>query len=71
MNERPDIVSAIDAYMAKQIKLWTVKANRASQIGDPCLRKLVYYRLYPELQELPGVDQAALPQVVPQWLVRQ
>ena len=54
--ERPDIVTAIDVYMAKQIKLWATKSNRASQIGDPCIRKLVYYRLYPDLQELPSVD---------------
>jgi len=54
--ERPDIVGVLDNYVQKQIKVWTAKSNRASQIGDPCIRKLVYYRLYPELQELYDVS---------------
>jgi hypothetical protein len=52
----PDIVDILDNYMASQINVWAAKSNRASQIGDPCIRKLVYYRLYPELQKLHDID---------------
>lgn len=56
MTNRPDLIQILDNYMQSKIRLWTAKSNRASQIGDPCLRKLVYYRLYPELQELHDVS---------------
>jgi len=54
--EKPDLVSALDALRQSEITVWASKSNRASQIGDPCIRKLVYYRLYPEKQELHTVD---------------
>lgn len=53
---KPNIVLMLDNYMVSKIKIWAAKSNRASQIGDPCIRKLVYYRLYPELQELHDVN---------------
>ncbi len=39
-----DIVQAITEVKAKKIKLWPVNSNRASEMGHPCERYLVYLR---------------------------
>lgn len=56
MKERPDIIGMLNKYVGSQIKIWSAKSNRASQIGDSCIRKLTYYRIYPELQQLHTID---------------
>lgn len=42
--EFPDIPSVMDEHKQSKISVWPVRSNRASAMGDPCLRKLVYYR---------------------------
>ena len=42
--EFPDIPAIMDQHKQSKITVWPVRSNRASQIGDECLRKLVYYR---------------------------
>jgi CRISPR/Cas system-associated exonuclease Cas4 (RecB family) len=39
-----DVVQAINESKAKKIKLWPVNSNRASEMGHPCERYLVYLR---------------------------
>lgn len=39
-----DIIARIDEYMASKIKLYPCYANRASSLGDDCIRRLVYMR---------------------------
>ena len=40
-----DIVKDVEQYVEKQTKVYPCHANRASSIGHPCTRKLVYDRL--------------------------
>lgn len=40
----PDVATAIDAVMTRRITVYPCHANRASAIGDDCLRRLVYER---------------------------
>lgn len=53
--EFPNIIEKIDALRESEIRISVTHTNRASEIGDPCLRKLVYYRLHPEKQEPPSL----------------
>ena len=39
-----------------RIKIYPCHSNRASQLADPCLRKLVYYRTHWQKSELHDVD---------------
>ncbi|NQY73791.1 MAG: hypothetical protein HRT90_03415 [Candidatus Margulisbacteria bacterium] len=42
--EFPNVPALMDDHKGSKIEIWPVKSNRASQMGDSCLRKLVYYR---------------------------
>jgi CRISPR/Cas system-associated exonuclease Cas4 (RecB family) len=42
--EFPNIPTVMDEHKFSKIDVWPVRSNRASQMGDSCLRKLVYYR---------------------------
>lgn len=42
--EFPNIPGIMDEHKKSKIEIWPVRSNRASQMGDSCLRKLVYYR---------------------------
>ena len=44
MNEKKSIVESVDALVESEIKILPCYTNRASSLGDSCLRKLVYYR---------------------------
>jgi CRISPR/Cas system-associated exonuclease Cas4 (RecB family) len=39
-----DLIAAVDAAKQKRIVIWPIRTNRASNMGDPCLRRLVYER---------------------------
>ena len=40
----PDLPKAVSSYLVEHWKRWPVRANRASQLGHPCLRFLTYKR---------------------------
>jgi len=56
----PDILGDMETFAMSQAETWPVRTNRASQIDDPCLRRLVYYRLDWEKQ---GSIPASLQQI--------
>lgn len=54
---RPNLVSAIYDLHAKGIRLSPCHSNRASQIGDPCERSLVYRRIAWDKAERPTIER--------------
>ncbi len=46
MTAFPDIVSAVDSLMESRIRVFPCHTNRASAIGDDCVRRLVYERTH-------------------------
>ncbi len=51
-----DVVQAVIEAKAKKIKLWPVNSNRASEMGHPCERYLVYLRTRGEDRALHDVN---------------
>lgn len=49
------IPAAMDEAKARKRENWPVKANRASELGHPCLRYLVYLRTAWQQRSLPSV----------------
>ena len=54
--EFPYIPAILDRYKKSKISMWPVRSNWASQMGDPCLRKLVYFRTDWDKRTPHGVD---------------
>lgn len=50
------IQERLNAVWEKKRTVYPCHTNRASQIGAPCLRQLVYYRTAWDKQELPSLD---------------
>lgn len=51
----PDIPAAVREVKMRDRRQWPVRSNRASQLGGPCERQLVYWRTAWEQAELPDV----------------
>lgn len=54
--EASQILESIDTIYKKKIKVWPCSSNRASSLGDPCIRKLVYMRTDWKNQLLPDMN---------------
>ena len=50
------VLKDIDKTFEEEQSRWPCHSNRASQIGTPCIRQLVYYRLDWEKAEMPSLD---------------
>lgn len=50
------IVEKIDEYKKKKIKQWPCNSNRASELGHPCIRYLVYCRTKWQEKVLHGLE---------------
>jgi len=50
------IVEKVEEYLATKYKVLPQHVNRASELGHPCLRYLVYLRTHWQYKEKPGVD---------------
>lgn len=55
-KEIPCIKSIMDEHKKSKIENWAVRSNWASQMGDKCLRKLVYQRTDYEKKTMHHVD---------------
>lgn len=53
----PNLVDALYQIHAKNIKRYPCHTNRASAIGSPCIRQLVYMRTCWEKAELPSIEK--------------
>ena len=51
----PDIVGAMNRMMEKKARVYPCHSNRASEIGDDCIRKLVYARTNWREKEKPSL----------------
>jgi len=52
----PDLVERVKQAKANRWRAYPVKSNRASQLGHPCLRRLVYLRLHWDKQLPPSPE---------------
>lgn len=50
------VIADIDKTFEDERSRWPCHSNRASQLGTPCVRQLVYYRLEWEKAQMPRLD---------------
>jgi hypothetical protein len=51
-----EIPQGVDAYKAGKREQWPVRSNRASELGHPCERFLVYHRVAWKMAAKPSID---------------
>jgi CRISPR/Cas system-associated exonuclease Cas4 (RecB family) len=56
MITKEQIISDVNETYEKKRKVFPCTSNRASSIGDACIRKLVYYRTEWSKQQLPSIQ---------------
>lgn len=55
MITKESVLTDINVHFEKKRKVFPCTSNRASSIGDACIRKLVYYRTEWSKQQLPSI----------------